>query len=89
MMDTENRVKTIISPQYIEDLYYDMAGETETALSYDMIHELKSSLQVYLAYWLPRKKCCIRQAFRFVFSELFDASFSNSVGGNDGSIQTQ
>ncbi len=68
---TDNRLKTFIAPQYIEDLYYDMGGKAETTLSYDMIHELKSSLEVYLSYWLPRKRCCIRESFEVVFAELF------------------
>ncbi len=70
-IDSDNRVKTFISPQYIEDLFYDMGGKAEVSLSYDMIHELKSSLEVYLAYWLTRKRCCIRESFKVVFDELF------------------
>ena len=40
MTGNDNRLKTFISPQYIEDLYYEMGGKSETTLSYDMIHEL-------------------------------------------------
>ena len=76
-IDTDNRLKLEVSPQYIEDLYYKMGGKSETTLSYDTINELKSSLEVYLAYWLPRKRCCIRESFEVVFDELF------GVGSDD------
>ncbi len=70
-MDLNEKVQVTISPQYIEQMYYDMGGKEETTLSYDMINELKTSLETYLAYWLTRKRCCIRESFEHVFRDLF------------------
>ncbi len=87
-MDQDRRVQVKISPQYIEQMYYDMGGKEETTLSYDMVNELKTSLENYLAYWLPRKRCCVQESFERVFRDLFGVDSDEEFMSNTNTYLT-